>query len=883
MNKSIRVIVNSFFGFGKLLGVAAGGLVVCMPAAGQETEGADSGYFEEIVVTVQRRAQNIMDVPVAVSAMTGTQIEAAGIKDLIDLQQNVPGLLVGQSQTATTTNFNIRGIGSTSNNFGVESSVGLYVDGVYRSRQSSVINDLVDIDTVEVARGPQGTLFGKNTASGAVSMRTVRPSQERDGFVDLTVGDFGLVKVGAATNIPINDEWAFRGTLFSSQRDGYVDDSNFGTDVLNDKDRLGIRLQLAKNEPGDDFAARIIADYSEINEVCCVGLTRIDSLFYRGSLANPLTITNGSDAAVVALGGTVFTDFPYSPALLAGFAGLPGSIVTGSGFDGYTTALDFLPVSENQDTGLSVELEWNLSNDMTLKSISAYRAFDTFDFIDGDFSDVDVFTRTNVAEQSSFSQEFQLSGEFGSGSTFVAGVYYFGQNIDQLTDTSGGVFFDTFLDILNPSGPQLVAGIEALRAALVGSPLDGLVAPATRPFIPGTASMDVTTQDHQGWAAFGQVDFSLSDYITLTLGARYTDETKDIDATYTQTANGPRPDLAAVQAALIGASVGDFSGLLSGALVPVTQPNVAWGSYQFPPLAPRANVRESVSDDQTTGTVKLSVFPNDNMMVYASFATGFKAGGTNTDRIDPSFDQVFRAETSESVEIGVKGEFGPVQYVVTYYDTEFDDFQANSFTGTGFNLQNAGTLVIDGWEIELLWRPTDSTEVQAFYAINNGEFTSFEDGTAWDTWVVHTGLWAGQGDPGCSGPFDPSNIPNSCPRTGDPIPYNPEDRGFIAVTQNFNLSDSTSMFIRAEYTHISDQFTDGDLDPFSYQDDVELINVRLGLDFANAGSSLTFWGRNITDEHYYHGSFDHPISSDKMFSYPSEPATYGVTFNKSFD
>lgn len=861
--------------------------------AGQSPANAqdDNMVFEEIVVLATRRAVNIMDVPVAVSALTGAQIEAAGIKDVWDLQQNVPGLIIGRSQTATTTNFNIRGIGSTSNNFGVESSVGLYVDGIYRPRQSSMINDLVDVEAVEVLRGPQGTLFGKNTAAGAILVRSVRPSQDRDAFVDLTVGDLGLVKVSAAANIPINDDWAMRGTLFSSQRDGIIDDINRGDNLYNDRDRLGVRLQLAKNEPGDDFNMRFIADYAEINETCCAAVFRIDSLFYKGSLGNPLP-TTGSDAAALALGGTVYTDYPYPQPLLDFLTapppfgrGFPGTIVTGTGFDAYKTALNFPPVSENQDMGISAELEWVLDNDMTLKSITAYRSFETLDFIDGDFSDVDIFTRTNKADQSSFSQELQLTGEFGTGSTFVAGLYYFGQTIDQTTDTPTGALFGTYVGILRPELTDLVNGIEAVRAGLVGTPFEGAVAPATPAFPLGTTSHDVVKQDHSGWAAFGQVDFSLSDKFTFTLGARYTDETKDMDAVYTQTANGPPPDLAAIQGALVGASMGDFSGILAGALVPVTEPNVAWGAYLFDPLSPRPDVNVSLNDSQATGTAKLTFFPRDDTMVYLSYATGFKAGGTNTDRINATFNQVFQAETSESIELGVKGEIGPVQYVVTLYDTEFDDFQANSFTGTGFNLQNAGVVAIDGYELELLWRPTDSTDIQAFYAHNEGKYKSFEAGTAWDTWVVQEGVWKGQGDPGCPGPVNPNpNLrPESCSRTGEQLAYNPEDRVFVGITQNFDLSSSVSMFIRGEYTYVSEQTTDGDNDPFTKQEEYGLVNLRVGFNFDNIASTLTFWGRNITDERYWHGSADVPVTFDKMFSYPSDPATYGVTFNKKFD
>ena len=241
--------IQSNWRLGVLLPVAAAGLAFSSTVSAQD----DAAIFEEIVVVAQKRAQNIMEVPVAVTSVSGAEIAAAGIKDVFDLQQNVPSLIVGQSQSSTTSNFQIRSVGSTSNNFGVESSVGLYVDEVYRSRQSSMINDLVDIEAVEILRGPQGTLFGKNTAAGAIAVRTVRPSQDLNAFVDLTAGDFGLFKASAAMNIPINDNLAFRGTIFANQRDGYVDDIAFGEDSLNDRDRIGGRLQLAYNELSDDL------------------------------------------------------------------------------------------------------------------------------------------------------------------------------------------------------------------------------------------------------------------------------------------------------------------------------------------------------------------------------------------------------------------------------------------------------------------------------------------------------------------------------------------------------------------------------------------------------------------------------------------------------
>ena len=834
--------------------VALTALAVAAPAAAQ-----DDGGLEEIIVTAQKRAQNIMDVPVAITAVTGAQIEASGITDMFSLQQNVPGLIVGQSQTATTSNFAIRGVGSTSNNFGVESSVGLYVDGVYRSRQSSIINELVDVEAVEVLRGPQGTLFGKNTASGAIHIRTVAPSTDStDAFFQATGGDYGLGRFSGAANIVLSDSLAFRGTVFSSARDGYVSDDNLGKNVYNDQDRRGVRLQLGY-DAGNDFNMRIIADYSDIDEVCCVGLSNVDGYLSHGLLAQGI-ILPGADFIRALLGGTVYTDFDYPAALL-----LP-TVVTGVSFEDYRTTLNYGPESKNRDRGFSVEMNKTLSNGMTLTSITAYRAFDTFDLIDADFTDTDILGRTNDAQQNSISQEFRLAGEFGEGSNWVAGAYYFEQEITSVANTYGGVHLQPYVFIAQPGLQQIVDGINFISFVTGGA-----IPPAADPFPANIFALDVVDQFHQSFALFGQVDWAISDALILTLGARYTNEDKDITATYTQTSQGPAPDLDAIGLNLFLASIGqpfDPSSFFA-----VAEPNVGWGGYLFDPLSPRPNVGESLSDDQVTGTAKLSWFPNDSTMVYASYASGFKAGGTNTDRIGTALSQTFGPETSVSFEVGYKGDIGDrFRVSVAAFFTEFDDFQANSFTGTAFNLQNAGKLETKGIEIEATWAPWDSITIQSYYAKNIGEYADFQGGTCWVANAFHTGV----PDPG----LDPAT--GSCVRTGGNLPYNPEDRFFVGLTQTFPMGNN-ELFVRAEYTYASDTLTDGDLDPLTRQDSFGLVNLRIGINLDNINSVITLWGRNITDERYYSGSFDPPLLDGRLNSYPSEPATYGITFRRNWD
>jgi len=669
-----------------------------------------------------------------------------------------------------------------------------------------------------------------------------------------------------------------RATIFSSQRDGYVDDPVLGKDTYNDRDRIGTRVQLLY-EPSDDFNMRIIADYSEIDETCCVALSLVDGLYSRVSLAG--VPVNGSDAAMLQFGGTIFTDFPYPQPFLDALAPLPGTVVTGVGFDKHLAAYNFAPESKNEDSGLSIEFNKTLSNGSTFTSITAFRSFKTYDLIDADFTNVDLITRINDAEQSSISQEFRLAGDFGNGGNYVVGAYYFGQEIDQLTDTFGTPFLEAYLTN-NPSIQGIITGVNTVNG-LVGPPYP----PAGIPYLPGTFANDAIVQDQDGWAVFGQVDFKFGDDFLLTLGGRYTDETKDIDAVYTQNTpfGPPPPDFGAISLQLCALTschplvppFNPFDPATVAAFVPFGFDG--WGAYVLPPIAPRPDLDDSLSDDQTTGNIKLTWFANDTSMLYMGYATGFKSGGTNTERISPAFDPIFDAETSASFEVGYKGDLGPVRLVLTYYDTTFDDFQAQTFTGTGFNLQNAGEIENTGIEMDMIWRPTDSLEFQLIYTHNEADYTSFESGTCWDTYPFHTGIQ----DPGLPAGFDPVINPEVCDKTGNPVAYNPEDRWFLAVQDSFNLSADNELFIRLEYSTLSEIYTDGDLDPYTLQDDYELLNARIGLNLGRSNSSLTLWGRNITDERYYRGSFDAPAQVGRMNAYTNEPSTYGLTFRKNFD
>ncbi len=817
--------------------------------------------LEEIVVTAQKREQNLQDVPIAVSAFTGQQLQEGVIKDVFDLATNVPGLRMSQNQNATQSNFSIRGVGTSAQNFGLESSVGLYVDGVYRSRQSSMINNMVDMEAVEVLRGPQGTLFGKNTPSGAILFRTQAPTYENEGFVELTAGNLGMLNVSGAANFSaIEDVLAFRITGFSSERDGYVSEDHSGDDVLNDRSRSGVRLQ-ALYTPSDDVTVRFIADYAEVDEICCAALTTVDSITANARTNPDGSPIFGSDAALLQLGGTVYT---------------------AADFDEYRTALSTLPTSKNDDAGLSMEINWD-RGDYSITSVTAYREFNSTDLIDSDFSDVNLIETLNDSNQESFSQELRV--DFSTDNmNAVLGAYYFKQEIG----------LDYNLEAFSSLQPY---GMAALGLGAFVDGLNGLSA-ATGGLFPAAAeafpsplnARHNSQQDHESWALFGQMDYSLSEDLVLTVGLRYTEEEKDmltvfseVDGNGNQFTYGPSTSLPQIGAAAVGLgqlgadlAVGDFSRLFDPAFMGQYAPyqQAGWGYYLFgAAFAPRAPVDVSLADEQITGSIKLSWTLTEDAMVYASYGTGYKSGGTNTDRVQEGVQTVFGAETSESFEVGFKGEF-PDQALrlnLAAHYTTVDDFQASSFTGNGFNLQNAGSLETYGAEAEVFWRATETLTATLAYAYSFGEYDEFDQGTCWTAYPFHTGV----ADPGDSGQ-------GFCDRGGDTIGNNPKHFSTLGLRKDFTFNDGITAYVMAEYSYQTETVLDANNDPFKVQDEFGLLNLRAGISFEDLDMDITAWGRNVLDEKYFRTTFDVPVQDGKLMTYPSEPATYGLTLNKRF-
>ena len=381
--------------------------------------------MEEVVVTATKRAESIQDVPMSVSVVSGEVLERAEVRDLLDLQSVVPSLRVPQFQNSIQTNFVIRGFGNGANNPGIEPSVAVFVDGVYLSRSQARISDLPNIQQIEVLKGPQSTLYGKNASAGVISVTTKAPEFESRGSVEVGFGNYSQESVRAFYTGPLSDSVAFSLSGTSLSRDGYFDNVPTGTD-FNNRNRWSTRADFLIE--GDDSELRVILDYDEIDEVCC-------------GTAN---LVNGP----------------------AGFALAPLSVVPGQAYipeDAFNFKHfgNFDTINKGENKGVTVDYKTSIG-DIDVRSITAYRdSYFNQPLGDVDFTGADVIgNSTGETEIKTFTQEFRLTGTAGNADWLLGG-FYFDESIDFENGIEFGSQWRNYIN-LTVGGGDLAAGEAAL-------------------------------------------------------------------------------------------------------------------------------------------------------------------------------------------------------------------------------------------------------------------------------------------------------------------------------------------------------------------------------------------------------------------------------------
>ena len=845
-----------------------------VPAAyAQTAESSDNSGDEPIIVTATLRAMDVQDIPLAVTAVAPEALERQGVNDIKNLASISPSFNIQSSQTETQgTSIKIRGVGTTGNNTGLESSVGVFIDGVYQSRPGVALGDLVDIERLEILRGPQGTLFGRNTSAGALNVSTKRPSlSTTEGFVNASYGNYNFMNLQGGVSLPVVQDVA--GVRLSGtwrKRDGYLK-SPTGAES-NDRDRYMMRGQLYI-EPNADVSIRLLADYAKTDEQCCEAVIVRETELAPFSAFHGLASDGVDQSGLSALKNLSINGGPYK--------------------------------NGSKQWGTSAELKWDLGG-AKLTSVTAYRKFDSSSTTVGGFTANDTYTVGNGAPTSrpgilpagdhikTFTQELRLQGTAVNDRVdWLVGGFYSSEKIraDQ-TMTLNADFQRTgsAFNFANAAGVNPLFALTALGNA--GVPVNANGNYAENRFL----------QDASSYSVFTHNVISFTDKLSLTLGARYVNETKD--ASFNQLAGTTGAGASACQASVNGVLTGGVPAPLRAGMIGIncfpfatsvalTAPAAVGGGLASAKLPlPRVWAQE-FKDDEITYTAQLGYKANEDLLLYAGYSHGFKSGGFNLDPqsatlqnsaailgglatgtiVAPVYaDPSFKSEKVNQIEVGVKATlFGAIKANLALFDMKMSDFQVLEFTGVQFLTFNVNSARSTGAELELFGKLSDniSANVSATYA--NARYPSnCADGVAAAA-KPSTLRLCGQ---------DLTNAPKFAGVIGMTYDGPLNDSGWsLLVNGNMNYSDSRT-------TRTIDTDTNGLPVPLARQENYFKMNARIGLTTPDERYTFELWGTNLTNEITRGITANTPLrggaGTRSLIGFVEEPRMYGMTVRAKF-
>jgi outer membrane receptor protein involved in Fe transport len=867
-----------------------------------ELQPVDTG---QIVITATRRNQALSDVPLAVSAVTAQQLQYTGATDIRQLDQVSPSLLVSSTTSeAGGAVARIRGIGTVGDNPGLEGSVGVFIDGVYRARAGMALTDLGPLDRIEVLRGPQGTLFGRNTSAGLISIITAKPRFAPEISGQLDVGNFDYRRAQASVTGPLSETIAARLDAVWVKRDGFLKDVISGRDI-NDRNRWMTRGQVLF-QPSDDFSFRLIGDYSKKNEECCgaVYLPTQDVFATGGGgiTTGPSTIKR----ILTGLGATIIDD-PSEREM---------SITPGRDYD-----------SDVTDWGLSGEGVYDFGW-AELTSITAYRYNKYTRGMDADFNNLDILYRDDDGGSynrfKTFSQELRLQGNaFGNRLDWLVGGYYANEKLQVADNLSYGNDYDRYANCLVADNFAAATGQSALLApgtptcfnpviANALLPLVGANAPALAAFarlpinlgppfgvvnfgnppftnsgfsnvatllghpgltLAGTGLDDLYDQTSNNWAVFTHNIVSITDRLKLTLGARYTHERKTLNA-----------DLTDNMGICNVISASPFAALQQ---LPCVLASIPGGSL---------SIDDARTENKLSGTAVLSYKPTDRLLTYASYSHGYKAGGFNLDRsalfraaspqgtpplsgsgsvcvsaaqpgcagvIASGADLQFNPETNDAIELGAKYNGAWIDLNVAVFHQLFTNFQLNTFNGLNFIVEN-----INSCSDDLNGADTDndprtgacSGDTRAGVKDTGFEIEAFtrplpdlaiNGGITYSNVRYRSNLVGASGKPLSNALWQlPGRQISNAPKW--------TVTGSAAWTPPIGDSGMHGL-IYADVRYMSQFNTGSDLDIEKTQDAFTVVNGRIGLEGPGDRWGIELWAQNLFDKTYKQVAFDAPI------------------------
>ena len=821
---------------------------------------------DDIIVTAQKREQSLQDVPIVVTTLSQELLQGAGVQDIKDLQILTPGMTVTSTQSEASTTVRIRGAGTVGDNPGLESSVGVVIDGVYRSRNSVGFGDLGELSRIEVLKGPQGTLFGKNTSAGVINIITERPSFDPSISAELTGGNFGAIGGSVSVTGGLTDQIAGRLFVAHRERDGFYDVNN-GDGPNSRKDDQNQDYWTTRGQllilPNDNTSIRLIADYTKREEYCCVAVqTRVGP---SQAFIAALTAPNGQGQA--------------SPA--AGFGTVPFSRLAYSNRE---------TPQEIEDMGLSAEATIDFpSINATLTSLTSWRDWSFQQGMDLDYTGADLLYRANDGSNGygvgNLTQELRLAGTTDKFDWLV-GMFATRETVYRDDSYVYGSDYNAFASfLLTASVPAAFGGPSPSRigcftnpngflvgttGALAGQPLCVLgLAPASAAaptFGVGKAYEDHYSQKSESVALFTNNTWKVSEAFDINLGLRYTYDSKRL--------LGLQDNLGTNGAACGGALANNLAPALPASPIPgtanVRTPAAALGLLCLPwsnPLYDGRRIQEKFSDTDLSGTIKASYRFNPSIMVYGSYARGYKGAGYNMDRVQtgvtPDASLFFKAETVDSYEAGVKTTlFNRTMLLnLTYFDQKFENFQLNTFLGTAFVVESIPELTSRGVDADMVWfTPVEGLTFQGGVTYTDAKYGVF-----------------GAGDLSSPGRFPQLSL-----LPGARASFAPEWSltGALAFDRSLGGGLRGGFNLSAKYS--TDYNTGSDLLPYKHQDAFTVVNGRVSIGSEDERWTVEVWGQNLLQEEYTQVGFAAPLQGT-AFTNTTTPQADGTYYNIATD
>ena len=808
-----------------------------LPPAAPAKEASEA--LERITITSTKREQTLRDVPISVSVTSAATLEKAKVVDLIDLQSLVPSLKVTQFNAVGQTNFIIRGFGNGSGNDGIESSVGVFVDGVYRSRTSSALDDLPEVQRIEVLRGPQSTLFGKNVSAGAISIVTAKPQFVLGGNASVDIGNYGLRKERLSITGPLSDTLAARLTVSNNDRNGTLKNDVTGNDV-NDRNRQAVRADFLWL-PNADLSVRLIADYNRIEEVCC----------------GTVQLANGPATQFIA--GT-------PP------AGLGAKVISADAkFDGHI-AFNTDPTNRLTGKGVSIQADWKTGIG-TLTSITAQRKQTNASTQDVDFTGADLANKNQANDISTFSQELRLSSSGDGPAHWLLGAFLQKEKLHTGVDTSFGGAMRSYADALGGrvgagplAGRSNIFALEYLQSLVTPA----LVTPGGTYFQSGQGIQDHYAMNQDSYSLFGNLDYAVTENLTLTGGLAYLHDRKRASSAVVLTDKFSALNLQSVpQLPYVGQPANAFAGL-----------NALQFFYGNSPVHAPVNYPNAAESGELSGS-KLSkalraAYDFGPWSAYVSYNTGWKAGAYNlsSDSRPPDANGIGRTAGPENVsvvELGLKTESRRGYLTVAVFDQSIKGFQSNAYTGTGYSLVNAGKQSTRGFEIDAAYKPLDELSLTGALTYLDAKYDSFTHApcVSFDTVRCAVNPTTGQAPAfrDLSG-ARPAGIPKWSFSTS------------ALLTHDFG--GGYTGFARVEFDYSSKvqliETVPAELSTWAQRN----VNASLGLANKPDHYEVMLWVRNLANSRSMIAAFPTVAQTGSYSGFPSQRRMFGVTLTTKF-